>query len=522
MKHYKRPLFTSILVFIFFCGFFLASRCTFKKPVSPSWDVRIILPLFGRKYTMRELAEDNDQVRIENGDVVLSVREDIEPFRVGDNLRTAGASVDKIVTFGSISDSVALPDTVVVTRAVIKRGHIDVKVTNNNGRSAHARFVMGDLTLDGKASTAFTMEFDVEAYQITTVTQYLDDYRFDTVPSQGRNVIKYTATLSGGFPGEMIDIHIDVSEMVYRSMTGRIKEIQFDFSDVNADVDLPEEIEGFQVGSASAELTMHNGIQFPAQVNSMTIKGINKKNETAIVAVPITNIPKAVGGQMSSTTVNILNMQNIINLFPNKITLSGRAKVGDNYTEAVVTERDSVSGSILFRVPLVFTLPSRKNDVKVDTIEIKDEETRIRIREDAYNAKLTIDLENSLPVGFTLYFLFSKRPQDAGDNLYNVLNLSAIPEGVLVDTLFLPLGLLDNGSPASIAEPGKKSFSISLSQKDIQVFDSPQVFSGVRIDFTGTQGKMVKVRPGDYIYLKASMDFLVRADFEEKTKGGGS
>jgi hypothetical protein len=184
-----------------------------------------------------------------------------------------------------------------------------------------------------------------------------------------------------------------------------------------------------------------------------------------------------------------------------------------------VTENDWIRGSILFKAPLVFTLPARKNDAETDTIKMDDEEARRRMREDAQNAKLTISLENNLPLGFTVTLIFSKRPQDGGKNLYNLLSLPAVPEGVLLDTLILPLGTLGGGSPRTVVQPGKTSFSITLTKKDFQVFDSPEVYHGMRVEFPGTQGSMVKVRPDDYITMHAALEFLGRADFEDK-KGG--
>jgi hypothetical protein len=506
-----------IVITVFFVCAILTSSCTFKKPVSPSWDVQFALPLVSHRYTMRELAEDDKNIKIENDNVVLTVKEDIEPFHVGKNLRTAGAVVNKTVTFGNITDAVPLPDTVVVTKASIDSGRISVEMRNANAHGAHATFIMRELTRNGQP---FTMEFDIAANQVKTFTQFLDGYEFNTIPSQGRNYIYYEASLTGGFVPETIDIRITVSEIVYTSMTGRIKEVVIGFSDVNADIDMPEEIEGIQIGSATAELTLLNSVAFPAQVD-MTVKGTNKKNETAFVTIPATTIAKGSAGHPSTTMVTLANMQNIINLFPNKIEFSGKAKVGDNTTQATVTEKDSIRGSILFKAPLVFSLPARKNDVEPDTIEMKDEEARRRMREDAQNAKLTISLENSLPVGFTVYLLFSKRQQDGGKNLYNILALPSVPEGAMVDTLNLPIGTLGGGSPRTVSQPGITSFSITLTKKDFQIFDSPQVYQGMRIEFPGTQGSMVKVRPDDYITMHAAVEFSGRADFEDKKEGGG-
>jgi len=515
---WKKPVFLPLFTVAFFCGMFLINRCTFKKPVSPSWDVQFVVPLVGRKYTMRELAEDDKNVLIENDNVVFTIKENIEPFNLVDRLKSSGATISKTVTFGSVSDGVALPDTIVVTSAEIKKGSIRVEMRNNNNHKAHGQFRMLDMVRNGNP---LTMEIDAEAFQAKTVEQFLDGYQFNTIPSQGRNYIYYTASLTGGTPGETVDIVLKVSEIVYSSLTGKLKEIQVNFSDVDADVNLPDEIEGFQIGSATAELTLQNGIPFPAQVD-MNIKAINKKAETATAVVPATTIPKSpASGQKSATAITLSNMERIINLFPNRIELSGRAKLGDNTSTARVTEKDEMAGSILFKAPLVFTLPSRTNDAEVDTIKM-EEDARENIRKNAEKGKLTIDLKNNLPVGFSVYVLFSKRPQDAGQSLYNVLNLPQIPEGVMVDTLILPLGTLSSGTPGVVTQPGVRSFSITLPKKEIDVFDAPEVYQGLRIVFPGTQGKMIKIRPDDYIEMHAVLEFSYRMDFEDEEKGGGS
>ncbi len=518
MHPYKRYVLPSILLPALLTGVFLASRCTIKSPVKPSWDVQMALPLIGRRYTMRELAEDSGHILIENDNVVLTFDQAIEPFHVGKNLRTEGTVVNKTVVFASITDEAALPDTVVVTSAVIDSGRVVVQVSNANNHGAHARFVLSELTRNGQP---FIMEFDIAANQVKTLTQFLDGYRFDTVPKNGRNYIKYTATMTGGQVWETLDIRLTVSEIVYSSLTGSIKEIKVAFSDLNADVDMPEQIEGFQVGSATAQLTLMSSVAFPATVG-MTIKATNKKNESAFMTIPATNMAKASGGQPSTTTIVLQNMQNLINIFPNKMELSGSAKLGDNTTQATVSENDSIKGGILFKAPLVFSLPARKNDSDVDTIKIDDEEARERIRTDATDARLTVSLENSLPIGFKVYLLFSKRPQDGGKNLYNLLSSPTVPDGASVDSLILPLGTLGGGTPRTVDQPGKATFSITFNQKKIQVFDSPQVYQGVRIVFDGTQGSMVKVRPDDYIFMKAALEFSGRVDFEDKEKGGGT
>ena len=58
-------------------------------------------------------------------------------------------------------------------------------------------------------------------------------------------------------------------------------------------------------------------------------------------------------------------------------------------------------------------------------------------------------------------------------------------------------------------------------QADLTLFEEEQVFFGVQIDFQGTQGQLAKVRPSDYIHIRAVGAAEVKADFSDD-EGGGS
>lgn len=510
-KYFFLPLaFTTIA----FCCVLLTSRCTIKTPVTPSWDVTFTVPLVEKKYTMTDLAEDSKNVNIENNEVVFTFEEKIDPFQVGDNLRSGGAVVNKTVTFGTTSDGAALPDTIVVTKAVIKKGSVRVEINNSHGYGIQARFVMRDLRFnDGQP---FAVNFYVQPNSRFVSDQIrLDGCQFNTTPSGGRNYVYYDAELSGGPVGDLVDIRLEISDFIYSSLTGRLKVIDVAFNEVNADIDLPDIIRGFKIGSASADLTIFNGIRFPALLD-MSIRGMNEDGESASLSIPTMNVASAPSqGNPSTTIANIRNMEKIVNLFPSRIDFSGHARLGDNITQAGITEWDELSGKILFKAPMIFTLPDTVIETDVDTLKI-EKDARDQFKNIHY-ASLVTQVGNHLPLGFTLSVFFSNSIGDKG--------IYQNPSSLKKDMVINPAPV--SGSPGVVTQEAGSTFNLSLNKEEWKVFQDSVVYQGIRIVFPGTSKQMVRIRPTDYIYAKTRAEASIRTDFEKKDdeksneKGGG-
>lgn len=70
------------------------AQCTVKKPQSPTWDTRLIVPLVNRTYPMAELISKLDQPEIgfdADSNVVFSISRDLDTFRVNQSDLTVGA-----------------------------------------------------------------------------------------------------------------------------------------------------------------------------------------------------------------------------------------------------------------------------------------------------------------------------------------------------------------------------------------------------------------------------------------------
>jgi hypothetical protein len=208
----------------------------------------------------------------------------------------------------------------------------------------------------------------------------------------------------------------------------------------------------------------------------------------------------------------------IANLLPKTLRLRGTALIGTGFSgsPATIHRDDKVKATVHFEAPLIFTLPPVTNKSEVDTIKI-DKDARKRIQKNMLEAMLIFEVENHVPLGFRLDAYFSNTRGDS--TLYDA------PNHQLVRTLFIQLPDDISGSPGTVRQfsVSMDTLGLSKSRGDLDVFDSPNVFFGLRFTFPGTDD-MVKVRPEDYIRMRARIEATVNTDFEkdDQEKGGGS
>ncbi len=102
-----------------------------------------------------------------------------------------------------------------------------------------------------------------------------------------------------------------------------------------------------------------------------------------------------------------------------------------------------------------------------------------------------------LPVGAVFYLQFAR-----SDSLvFTQPDLSIGPVSVAS-------GQIDPQTE-SVQAPVENEINLSLSRDDLLLFTRDRVYSGVRIQFPGTNGQVVKLLASDYLTLKAFANIKV-------------
>jgi hypothetical protein len=494
--------------------FLLASnRCTFKKPVTPSWDLHVEVPLVDTTFTMSKLDEKTKELSIDpaTGNLTLAIDEDFKSIEIGKYLKANTAwhdtSIIGIGTIGdttSISGQVILDNTILIEEAVFDSGTIHIHLNNQTGYTMRLRGETPSLTKNG-----FPLSIDIDYLPPGPAdrTIQLDGVVFKPV-NPNSNLVSYQGELEilegNQGPSNSVGVHVELSNIRYRSVKGRLNRTEVNINErVETDLKISEEFQGIKVGSALMQLSFFiKNVPFPAEPN-VWITGSNKNDSDSVYV----------------NSMESFDMAPVLNTLPTTVGIHGKAFIGDGQTLITVSKYDSIRTHIRLSTPLIFSLPARANISDVDTIKI-DEDARDNIdklQKDSLHATLVFSIDNAVPLGGEVSFYFSKSISDT--ILYHYPDLT---ETMTLDSAMTGKDPSDPRFRIAIASSSKEN-TISLQNKDLKIFKSPLVFWQWQIRFFGTSG-MVKVRPQDWIRVRCRIEADGRTDFEDwdEKKGGGS
>jgi len=528
MKRIRRfPVFTVWL----FCLAVLAifDRCTFKKPVTPSWDVRFELPLFDSTYTMQALADHNEKLFTTDpvsDDIILKIDKGPESFAVGKYLTaTAVTNLDQFDFTGigalgpsrTISDSLVMENDILVQDAEFEDGSVDFEFTNSTGYTmAFTIFLRGPVfsPLPGDSIRLPENVPPNTSHQSVPLRGMIFKPRISI--DHKNNIIDYTAKMyivRGASSGNnIVNVNVNLVGLRYQRVTGWLNRTEVDIdSTVDTGIKVSDVFRGIQIGSATLVMNFVNEIRFPATFD-LTLTGYAEDGRSETIQIP----PQDVGASTTFQT-DPIEFSKIVNLLPKTLRLKGKAFVGKGFEgdSAVINKDDLVKASIHLEAPLIFKLPSATNTSKVDTIKI-EEDAREKIQKNALDAKLVFEIENAVPLGAAVSFCFSKSRSDT--LLYKNADLI---KTISLDSARTRIDPTDP-NVRIVSQASTNDISFDLSKAELKVFESPKVFWQRRITFYGTSS-MVKVRPEDYIHVHARIETTINTDFEkeDKQKGGG-
>jgi hypothetical protein len=495
------------------------NRCTFKKPVTPSWDVRFELPLIDTTYTMQKLADENpEQLSTDPSrqEIILNVDKGPETFYAGKYLTAKSVlnsnqydsiGIGTIGNVRTISDALVMENTILVDSAEFNGGRVEFRFNNTTGYKMRFEAWTPSLL---RNNMVYHHYFD--PVPTGTSLQYIDlaGLRFKPIVTPDKkNRVPYTGTMSidGGSSNgnNIVNVEVELQGVSYDSVTGWLNrtEVLID-STVETGIKVSDMFKGIEIESAILQMTLDNEIRFPADFD-LTLTGIAEDGRSETVQIP----PQSVGANQSIVT-NSVDFARIANLLPRTLRLQGTAFIGKGFdgSPATIRKDDKVEATIHFEAPLIFTLPPAMNTSNVDTIKIK-EDARGKIRKNVLDAKLVFEIDNAVPLGAAVSFCF-------GDTLLSSINDTLFyTYADLIKTISLDSARtrIDPANPnvRIVSQASPNTVSIGLSKAELKIFEFPEVFWQCRITFLGTNG-MVKIRPEDYIHVRARIEALINTE----------
>ena len=513
-KRSNRAFVTAIL-----CLFaIMLSQCMFEIPSDPpSWIVDLIIPLINKAYTVRELIEDAeiDEIFIDepNEQVVLNYSDNAD-VDFSSLLEVEIPSSDRWYPADQyLPDSVAIigAGIVVSQEAVIDSGWIHVTVDNPNDYPIYVTFDIPDLWYPGLFGT-FTSDWNMDPNGYETQSFRINDHVLRMPVWDGVNYLRYFVGGNGN-PGDNIRIYYWFGDVAFHSITGTFNQVDASFDDIEIESPVPDELKEFRIETADLALHFTAGIQLPLEVN-FEIRGEDFYGPPSAPIQIDTTLTAwdGIGDPPEYTFTR--DVADFINSMPDKILFTGNASVGEGGVEATISVDDPISGMFEITAPFIFTMPTYTSKMDVDTLEL-DEDTRDIIRDNLIELSVEADIQNFMPISTTATMYYSATRGDS--------TLYEFPDITIGPIVLAPATIA--GDPGVVTAPGVSQWNqVFTKENEIALFEEEELYYGIQFNFNGTNGQMAKLRPADYIDVRAhaTLKASTKIPEDENGEGGGS
>lgn len=300
---------------------------------------------------------------------------------------------------------------------------------------------------------------------------------------------------------DVMGADFSLKNLKFEYITGRIGAQDIDIEQADIEFDIPADLDSIFFETAQLELEINNGINFPGRI-SMNIEGRNEAGSISFLSIDAAILPAEQPGTVKKTVIilnqNNSNIKDFISILPNLLKVEGSFKLGDANWVGTISKDNFVDGQVKISAPFSLRLPSQEIEGKALEMDI-DEDVKKDILDNLANGSFTGELENHLPLGASVEILFG------ADSLSTFTNplLSIGP-------LRADEAPTDNDGYVSNSEMSNISFS--LTEEQMKVFTSDNLYQAVRVLIDGTHGKFVKVRNTDYLSIKAYTRIRVKVN----------
>lgn len=305
-------------------------------------------------------------------------------------------------------------------------------------------------------------------------------------PGSGANYVTIQSS-------DEVNVSFSVENMIFSEVTGTFQGKSVAINPTTYSVDVLEGIDSVHFENAQLEMRLRNGINFPVQTD-LLLEGVNDTGRRVEMRIQETILAGESNGQPVESQIvltrNNSNVSDFLNALPSSIRVSGTVTIGGTGFIGTVRESDAVTGTVNIDAPLSFSLPSQSVEIEGDSLAI-DEDAREQIRDNLHDGKLAARILNHLPLGASISFYFGR----SESTIFSTPALVIGPVSVQPASLDADTGL--------VLEPLLSEVTLALTEEQLKVFDTAPLFSGLLVDFPGTDGHLVRIIRTDYIDIRA-------------------
>jgi len=403
----------------------------------------------------------------------------------------------------TISDAgdVAIDDSLSVEFAEIRNGTLSLSVQNNFPIGAwmivtlpdfyrpNNSVVVDSALIVGKGTTSKNFNLSGYGFRPPAASFGQQKIRFRWRIRTTNSPLEFVSISSGDF----VKATFTGSKILFSKIKGGFNAKTISLQPQKFKVDLPEGLDSLRLSEVALRVTLRNGVNFPMRTD-FQVDGVANDGKIAQLLVRGDLKP----GQEDGTPVESIivldktnsNIVPFFNALPKSITVRGQVTFGEPNYVGLVRSTDLVDGALKFDAALVFSLPSQKVESDIEVLEI-DKSTRDQIKDKLQRGKVTLQFNNHLPVGATIALDMAQKRA----NVFTAPDLRIGPFGILAPDI--------DPATGRVVQAKANTVEVSLTEKQLEIFQQAPLYTGVLIDFPGTRGQLVRLVAEDYIEIKA-------------------
>lgn len=495
-----------------------------KSPVLPTWDVSFTFPVLNKVEVVADRIKGEPGIFIDSTTQHLLIKFDSTELKskplaeiFSDNIKyeeefvLRPQKVDTLIFESFISD-----DSVYLEEFHLFKGNLSYEVTNHLDKK-----VILNVTLPGftkrTGTITDTLKFDVVVGPKGTSKKLIDlkNYQFRITPNPlgGSNYgfyLKGYAKIDEGYTGDSVNTKVKIENLGFNYVKGKVKPYEDTLKTktvyLDVDKDARDILPKVQIYGAKVILTPNTTLRnLEVELKGFEVIGTYKsspfkknlkiKNKTVLDTIISLDQPSIIFNIDDVDINDFFNPQ-----VPDSITYKGIVVVNPRYKTIDVSLPDTIKYNVRFLVYSIFKINYASRE---DTSEVEIDESTKKELDKINEAKVTIDVENGLPLGFKISGFFL-------DSLNRKLFYFTREKGTgqVDDTTFtIEAGIIDN--EGKVVQSRKQAKTILLKKEDAQKLKSAKN-AVIRVVYWTTDGKKVLLSSKDKIKLKTNVSFSVR------------
>jgi hypothetical protein len=394
-----------------------------------------------------------------------------------------------------------IEDSTKINSSLIYQGNLNLQVTNNSNLPYNVILRSSNFKWQG---SDFAVNRRLEPHNLTEITIDLSGYVF--TPEDSAEIQFVTVEMINTMiPSEdqeyifrssdSLNLHVDVSQILLESVSGRIKPIPITMDTVTCTLDLPQGLEQTTLTHANVNLSLSNNCMVAAFAE-ITVTG-NGRSLHLNGLVPGKDSP----GAPPAVTSLSPSQEELAAFFdppPSNLVITGRGTLNPNYEIVTIRRSDNFWGEFNFQSALAFAIR--------DTVELKPEISKIepntKHNEFSYG-QFDADLSNHLPIGAMVTFFIGCRSDSTLYTDPNTIKLGPYQ-----------LSAAQTDANGFVSEPVNSTISDSLGTEASRLFERDSLFVSQRVELLPTPSSGVIVVGSDNIRVgaRARIQMLLGGD----------